>query len=165
MPSKTESVESVAERARILRQSGKKVVFTNGCYDILHPGHIELLSKARALGDVLVVAINTDESVRRLKGPGRPIFDEAERAELLGALEMVDFVCTFSQDTPLAAILKIQPDVLVKGADWGIDEIVGRAEVESWGGKVVAVPLVGGKSTTGIVERVLTRYGNSRKTH
>ena len=165
MPSKIESLESMAERARDLRQSGKKVVFTNGCYDILHPGHIELLSKARGLGDVLVVAINTDDSVRRLKGPGRPIFDEAERAELLSAFEMVDFVCTFSEDTPLEAILKIRPDVLVKGADWGIDEIVGRAEVESWGGKVVAVPLVGGKSTTGIVERVLTRYGNSRKTH
>ena len=165
MPSKIESLESMAERARNLRQSGKKVVFTNGCYDILHPGHIELLSKARGLGDVLVVAINTDDSVRRLKGPGRPIFDEAERAELLSAFEMVDFVCTFSEDTPLEAILKIRPDVLVKGADWGIDEIVGRAEVESWGGKVVAVPLVGGKSTTGIVERVLTRYGNSRKTH
>ena len=165
MPSKIESLESMAERARNLRQSGKKVVFTNGCYDILHPGHIELLSKARGLGDVLVVAINTDDSVRRLKGPGRPIFDEAERAELLGALEMVDFVCTFSEDTPLEAILKIRPDVLVKGADWGIDEIVGRVEVESWGGRVVAVPLVGGKSTTGIVERVLTRYGNSRKTH
>src|SRR5262245_24046405 len=165
MPSKIESLESMAERARNLRQSGKKVVFTNGCYDILHPGHIELLSKARGLGDVLVVAINTDDSVRRLKGPGRPIFDEAERAELLGALEMVDFVCTFSEDTPLEAILKIRPDVLVKGADWGMDGIVGRAEVESWGGKVVAVPLVGGKSTTGIVERVLTRYGNSRKTH
>ena len=165
MPSKIESLESVAERARFFRQSGKKVVFTNGCYDILHPGHIELLSKARALGDVLVVAINTDESVRRLKGTGRPIFDETERAELLGALEMVDFVCTFSEDTPLEAILKIQPDVLVKGADWGIDEIVGRSEVESWGGKVIAIPLVGGKSTTGIVERVLTRYGNSRKTH
>ena len=155
----------MAERARNLRQSGKKVVFTNGCYDILHPGHIELLSKARGLGDVLVVAINTDDSVRRLKGPGRPIFDEAERAELLSAFEMVDFVCTFSEDTPLEAILKIRPDVLVKGADWGIDEIVGGAEVESWGGKVVAVPLVSGKSTTGIVERVLTRYGNSRKTH
>jgi len=165
MPSKIESLESMAERARNLRQSGKKVVFTNGCYDILHPGHIELLSKARGLGDVLVVAINTDDSVRRLKGPGRPIFDEAERAELLGALEMVDFVCAFSEDTPLEAILKIRPDVLVKGADWGIDEIVGRVEVESWGGRVVAVPLVGGKSTTGIVERVLTRYGNSRKTH
>jgi len=165
MPSKIESLESMAERARDLRQSGKKVVFTNGCYDILHPGHIELLSKARGLGDVLVVAINTDDSVRRLKGPGRPIFDEAERAELLSAFEMVDFVCTFSEDTPLEAILKIRPDVLVKGADWGIDEIVGGAEVESWGGKVVAVPLVSGKSTTGIVERVLTRYGNSRKTH
>ena len=165
MPSKIESLESMAERARNLRQSGKKVVFTNGCYDILHPGHIELLSKARGLGDVLVVAINTDDSVRRLKGPGRPVFDEAERAEFLSAFEMVDFVCTFSEDTPLEAILKIRPDVLVKGADWGIDEIVGGAEVESWGGKVVAVPLVSGKSTTGIVERVLTRYGNSRKTH
>jgi D-beta-D-heptose 7-phosphate kinase/D-beta-D-heptose 1-phosphate adenosyltransferase len=165
MPSKIESLESLAERGRTLRQSGKRVVFTNGCYDILHPGHIELLSKARALGDVLVVGINTDESVRRLKGAGRPIFDEAERAELLGALEMVDFVCTFAEDTPLEAILKIRPDVLVKGADWGVDEIVGRSEVESWGGKVVSVPFLRGKSTTDIVERVLTRYGNSRKTH
>src|SRR5262245_23498102 len=154
MPSKIESLESVAERARTLRQSGKKVVFTNGCYDILHPGHIELLSKARALGDVLIVGINTDEWVRRLKGAGRPVCEQAERSGLLGALEMVDFVCTCSEDTPLEAILKIRPDVLVKGADWGVDEIVGRTEVESWGGKVVAVPLVGGKSTTDIVERV-----------
>lgn len=141
------------------------MVFTNGCYDILHSGHIDLLRRARELGDALVLAINSDDSVRRLKGSGRPIFNERERAELLAGLEMVDFVCAFDGDTPLEAILKIRPDILVKGADWGLDEIVGRHEVESWGGRVVAIPLTEGQSTTGIVERVLSRYGDPRKTH
>jgi D-beta-D-heptose 7-phosphate kinase/D-beta-D-heptose 1-phosphate adenosyltransferase len=159
------SLQSVSEETRRLRQSGKKVVFTNGCFDILHTGHIDLLQRARALGDVLVVAINTDASVQRMKGPNRPIVPEAERAELLAGLEVVGFVCMFDEDTPLEAILKVRPDVLVKGADWGLDGIVGRAEVESWGGTVVALPLVEGHSTTGIVERVKARYGNSRKTN
>jgi D-beta-D-heptose 7-phosphate kinase/D-beta-D-heptose 1-phosphate adenosyltransferase len=113
-----------------------------------------LLEQARRLGDALVVAINSDASVRRLKGPNRPIFPEDERAEILQALEMVDYVCTFDEDTPLEAILKIRPDVLVKGADWA-DNIVGSSEVEGWGGKVVALPLVEGQSTTGVIERVL----------
>jgi D-beta-D-heptose 7-phosphate kinase/D-beta-D-heptose 1-phosphate adenosyltransferase len=111
------------------------------------------------------VAVNTDASVVRMKGSGRPILPESERAELLAGLEMVDFVCTFDEDTPLDAILQIRPDVLVKGEDWGLDGIVGRAEVESWGGQVVAVPLVEGLSTTAIVERVLARYGNPGKTN
>ena len=153
------SLETVARKTRQLQAAGKKVVFTNGCFDILHPGHIDLLKRARTLGDVLVVAINTDASVRRFKGASRPIIPEQERAELLAALEMVDFVCTFDEDTPLAAILNVRPDVLVKGADWGIDGIVGRDEVEGWGGKVVAMPLVEGQSTSGIVERVLAKYG------
>jgi D-beta-D-heptose 7-phosphate kinase/D-beta-D-heptose 1-phosphate adenosyltransferase len=157
------SLEHLADRTRRLQESGNQIVFTNGCYDILHPGHIDLLYRAKALGDVLVVAINSDESVRRLKGPRRPIFSEQERAELLAALEMVDFVCTFSEDTPLEAILKLRPDVLVKGADWELDGIVGRAEVESWGGRVVALPLLKGESTTGVIERVLTRYGDPGK--
>jgi len=165
MPSKVASQESVAEQTRVLQSSGKKVVFTNGCFDILHPGHIDLLRRARELGDVLVVAINDDPSVRRLKGARRPIFNQEERAELLGALEMVDFVCLFAEDTPLEAIKKIRPDILVKGADWSLDGIVGRSEVESWGGRVVALSLVEGKSTTGIVDRVLARYGDSRETH
>lgn len=159
------SLQSVAEEIRKLRESGKKVVFTNGCFDILHTGHIDLLRRARELGDALVVAINTDASAARMKGPSRPIVPEAERAELLAGLEMVNFVCMFDEDTPLEAILKVRPDVLVKGADWSLAGIVGRAEVEAWGGKVIALPLVEGQSTTGIVERVIARYGNSRQTN
>jgi D-beta-D-heptose 7-phosphate kinase/D-beta-D-heptose 1-phosphate adenosyltransferase len=131
----------------------------------LHPGHIDLLRRSRALGDALVVAINTDASVDRLKGPNRPVLSEEERAEMLEALEMVDFVCAFDEDTPLEAILKIRPDVLVKGADWGLENIVGKSEVESWGGRVMALPLVEGQSTTDIVGRVIARYGDSRKTN
>jgi rfaE bifunctional protein nucleotidyltransferase chain/domain len=157
------TLQTVADEVRKLREAGKKIVFTNGCYDILHSGHIDLLRQARQLGDVLVVAINTDASVARMKGPNRPIMPEAERAELLAGLEMVDFVSMFDEDTPLEAILQVHPDVLVKGADWGLDGIVGRAEVEGWGGKVVALPLVQGRSTTGVVDTVVSRYGNSRE--
>ncbi len=152
-------LQSVCEEVRKLQATGRKVVFTNGCFDILHSGHIDLLQRARALGDALVVAVNTDASVARMKGPNRPIIPENERAELLAGLEMVDFVCMFDEDTPREAILAVKPDVLVKGADWGLGNIVGRAEVESWGGKVVALPLVEGRSTTGIVDRVVSRYG------
>ncbi len=155
----TVSLETVSESVRKLQAAGKKIVFTNGCFDILHGGHIDLLRRARQLGDALVVAINTDRSVSRMKGPSRPIIPEHERAELVAGLEMVDFVCMFDEDTPLAAILAVRPDVLVKGADWGLNGIVGRAEVEAWGGKVVALPLIEGRSTTGIVERVVSRYG------
>src|SRR5215467_12365499 len=117
MPSKYLSLESAAERTRLLQAQEQKVVFTNGCYDILHPGHLDLLYKARALGDALVVAINSDASVKRLKGSDRPIFNQSERAEILAGLEMVDWVTIFEEDTPLEAVLKIRPDVLVKGAD------------------------------------------------
>lgn len=158
------SLQAVAVEVRKLQEQGKHVVFTNGCFDILHSGHIDLLRRARALGDVLVVAINSDASVIRLKGPNRPIISESERAELLDAFEMVDFVCTFDEDTPLEAILCIRPDVLVKGADW-TENIVGQKEVEGWGGKVAALTLVDGHSTTGIIDRVVSRYGTSRKTH
>ena len=156
------SLHAVAEQVRELQAAGKKVVFTNGCFDILHTGHIDLLRKARDLGDALVVAINSDASVGRIKAPDRPIIPEGERAELLDGLEMVDFVCLFNDETPLDAILKIHPDVLVKGADW-TDNIVGQREVESWKGRVVTLPLLEGRSTSGIVERVLARYGNTRK--
>ena len=154
------SLQAVAKEVHALQGLGKRVVFTNGCFDILHAGHIDLLSRARALGDALVVAINTDASVGRMKGPGRPIIPQQERAELLGGMEMVDFVCTFDEDAPLKAILHIRPDVLVKGADWTAN-IVGQVEVEGWGGKVVALPLIVGCSTTGIIERVLARYGRN----
>jgi len=156
------SAQVVASAARALQSAGKKVVFTNGCFDILHSGHIDLLRRARGLGDALVVAINTDNSVVRMKGSNRPIIPQQERAEVLNEMEMVDFVCTFDEDTPLETIQEIHPDVLVKGADWTAN-IVGQKEVESWGGKVVTIPLTEGHSTTAIVERVLARYGNSRK--
>jgi len=146
--------DSIGQDVRRLQSSGKRVVFTNGCFDIIHPGHLDLLSRARQLGDVLVVAINSDNSVRRLKGPERPVFPESERAEILKALDVVDFVCTFDEDTPLETILTIRPDVLVKGSDWAAN-IVGQSEVEGWGGKVEALPLVAGQSTTGVIERVL----------
>jgi rfaE bifunctional protein nucleotidyltransferase chain/domain len=155
------TLQAVAAEVRRLQASGKKVVFTNGCFDILHSGHVDLLARARMLGDALVVAINTDASVRRMKGPNRPIIPQDERAELLAGLDVVDFVCTFDEDTPLEAILAIRPDVLVKGADWTAN-IVGQTEVESWGGKVAALPLIDGHSTTGIVERVLARYSSLR---
>lgn len=158
------SRDSVAEQVRRLQASGKKIVFTNGCFDVLHPGHLDLLTRARSLGDALVVAINGDVSVKRLKGPNRPIFPETERGEILSALEAVDYVCTFNEDTPLETIVDVRPDILVKGADW-VDNIVGSEEVEGWGGKVIALPLVPGQSTTGVIERVLERRldrGSSR---
>lgn len=128
------------------------MVFTNGVFDLLHTGHIDLLTAARALGDSLIVGINTDESVRRLKGPGRPVRTEAERAYVLAALECVDAVTAFDEDTPLELVLAIRPDVLVKGGDYTPDTIVGRTEVESWGGRVQVVPLTAGHSTTRIIE-------------
>jgi rfaE bifunctional protein nucleotidyltransferase chain/domain len=155
-------LHEVAAQVRKLQAAGKTVVFTNGCFDLLHSGHTELLRKARDLGDALVVAINSDSSVARIKGRGRPIIPHHERAELLDGMEMVDFVCWFEDDTPLEAILTIRPDILVKGADW-TDNIVGQREVEGWGGKVFGLPLVEGQSTTGIVDRVLARYGNTGK--
>ena len=158
------SLQGVADEVHRLQRAGKRVVFTNGCFDLLHSGHIDLLRQSRAMGEVLVVAINSDTSVKRLKGPNRPIIPEQERAQLLDSLEMVDFVCIFENDTPLEAILLIHPDVLVKGADWETN-IVGKPEVEGWGGKVVALPLVEGRSSTAIIERILARYGTSRKTH
>ena len=128
------------------------VVFTNGVFDLLHTGHIDLLTAARALGDSLIVGINTDDSVRRLKGPGRPVRTEAERAYVLAALECVDAVTAFDEDTPLELVLAIRPDVLVKGGDYTPDTVVGRTEVESWGGRVHVVPLTAGHSTTRIIE-------------
>ena len=138
------------------KRAGQTVVFTNGCYDILHPGHIRLLEAARSLGDVLILALNTDASVQRLKGPTRPLISQAERAELAAALEAVDAVTFFDEDTPRELIAAVLPDVLVKGADWS-HFIAGREEVEAAGGKVLALPLEPGYSTTGIVEEIIAR--------
>jgi len=129
------------------------VVFTNGCFDLLHPGHVRYLAAARARGDLLVVGVNSDRSVRKLKGPGRPVQTEDARAEVLAALEAVDHVLVFDAPTPLETILALEPDVLAKGADWAADEIVGGDEVRSWGGRVARIPVVPGQSTTRLVAR------------
>lgn len=139
------------ERAR---RNGRRVVFTNGCFDLLHPGHIRCLEQARALGDLLIVAINTDASVRRVKGAGRPVVPQGERAEVLAALAAVDYVTMFDEDTPQQIIARVLPDVLVKGGDWGPDQIVGRAEVEATGGRVVCIPLEAGFSTSALLEKI-----------
>jgi rfaE bifunctional protein nucleotidyltransferase chain/domain len=138
------------------KRAGKRVVFTNGCYDVLHPGHIRLLESARSLGDVLILALNTDASVQRLKGPTRPLISEDQRAELASALAAVDAVTFFDEDTPRELIAAVLPDILIKGADW-THFIAGREEVEAAGGKVLALPLEPGYSTTGILEQVLAR--------
>jgi D-glycero-beta-D-manno-heptose 1-phosphate adenylyltransferase len=137
---------------------GERVVFTNGCFDLVHPGHTRYLADARKLGDVLIVAVNSDLSVRSLKGDGRPIFPQKERAELLAALEAVDYVTIFDDPTPQAVIARMVPHVLVKGAGWAPNEIVGREEVEAGGGRVVSMPAVPGFSTTAIVSAVRKIY-------
>ena len=143
----------VAER-RGWRAERRLVVLTNGCFDLLHSGHVALLESARRAGDVLVVAINADASVRRLKGAGRPIVPAAERAEVLLALEAVDRVVVYAEDTPLEVVRALLPDVLVKGADWAQDAIIGRAEVERAGGRVARVELLAGRSTSAIIARI-----------
>lgn len=148
--------ELVAERAR-WKAEGRKVVFTNGCYDILHPGHIRLLESARTLGDVLVLALNTDDSVARLKGPSRPLLSEAQRTQMALALAAVDAVTLFDEDTPRELIAAVLPDVLVKGADWS-HFIAGREEVEAAGGVVMPLPLEPGYSTTNIEKEILERH-------
>ena len=144
------------EQRRRWKREAKTVVFTNGCYDLLHPGHIRLLEQARSLGDVLILALNSDASTRRAKGPSRPLIAERERAELASALEAVDAVVLFDEDTPRDLIASVLPDVLVKGADWS-HFVAGREEVEAAGGKVLTIALEPGYSTTNIVERILSR--------
>lgn len=134
-----------------------RVVFTNGVFDLLHPGHVDILTAARARGDALVVGLNSDASVRRLKGPGRPVRSEAERAYVLAALESVDAVVLFDQDTPLDLVLALRPDVIVKGGDYTVETIVGGREVREWGGEAVVIPLTPGQSTTSIIEKLSAR--------
>jgi len=141
------------ERER-LRREGKRVVLTNGCFDLLHPGHVRYLDQAKSLGDHLIVAINSDRSVRQLKGPDRPILSENERAEVLSALGCVDFLTIFDDPTPLRIISNLLPDILVKGGDWSVDQIVGRAEVEAAGGRVISLPFSEGYSTSDLIERI-----------
>jgi len=148
---------AAAALAQSLRDAGKTVVFTNGVFDLLHPGHLRYLQQARALGDALIVGVNADVSVRRNKGVGRPITTEAERAELLTALACVDAVTVFDEDTPAEIIRAIQPDILVKGADWAADQIVGRDTVEERGGRVIRIAIEQGHSTSALLDRIRAR--------
>ncbi|MBM3318636.1 MAG: D-glycero-beta-D-manno-heptose 1-phosphate adenylyltransferase [Candidatus Eisenbacteria bacterium] len=152
--------EALIEALRPRRASGERVVFTNGCFDLLHAGHVELLESAAALGDILVVGLNSDLSVRRLKGPGRPLVPQAERARLLAALRAVDRVVLFDEETPLLLIEALLPDVLVKGEDYAAEAIVGREAVEAAGGRVVRVPLLPGLSTSALVARLREKPDN-----
>ena len=154
MPAPVLSIDDAALWAEEQRRAGRRVVFTNGVYDLVHPGHIEYLEAAKAAGDVLIVAVNSDRSVRGLKGNGRPIQDENARSQVLAALEDVDGVVLFDEETPAEIIALLEPDVLVKGGDYTPDQVVGREVVERGGGRVVIVPLVPGQSSSAIVERM-----------
>lgn len=158
MSAKLRSLVTLLEERDRLRREGKIVVFTNGCFDLLHAGHVRYLSQARSLGDVLVVAINSDRSVRALKGEGRPILSEAERVEVLSGLESVDYVTVFDEETPEQVIAALLPDALVKGGDWPVDKIVGREAVEAAGGHVVSLPYVEGSSTSEVIDRILRMH-------
>lgn len=156
-PMNTEHKITTAEHVR--RPSGRgRLVFTNGCFDILHPGHVDYLERARSMGEGLVVGLNSDASVRRLKGELRPINDQASRARVLAALQCVDYVVIFDEDTPLELIKKLRPDVLVKGGDWSVDRIVGREVVQEAGGEVCSIALLDGHSTTATVERIVDMH-------
>jgi rfaE bifunctional protein nucleotidyltransferase chain/domain len=148
---------------RRLRARGKRIVFTNGCFDILHVGHIRYLRKAKKLGDILVIGLNTDRSVKKIKGDKRPVVAESERAEVLAALEFVDFVILFDESDPFRLIQLLKPQILVKGADWPKNRIIGRQAVEEYGGRVVRISLVPGASSTGIIERIIQVYGRQGK--
>ena len=159
MGEKILSRDAAAEARARLRSEGRRLVFTNGCFDLLHVGHVRYLREARRLGDALIVAINSDRAVRELKGAGRPVMTAEERAEVLAALEAVSYVTVFDELSPRRLIARLLPDVLVKGGDYGLDEIHGREEVERAGGRVLSLPFVEGASTTSIIERVRGLYG------
>jgi len=159
MESKIYNREELKGELERLRREGRKIVFTNGCFDILHVGHVRYLQAARESGDVLVVALNSDSSVKAIKGEKRPLIPEGERAVVVAALESVDYVTVFSETTPLTLIECLRPDVLVKGGDWAEDQVVGREAVAKWGGHVVIIPVIKGASTTNIVDKISKVYG------
>ena len=158
MQTKVKTIEELRPLLAVLRAAGKKIVFTNGCFDLIHTGHTRYLAIARSFGDLLIVAVNSDASVRTIKGEKRPINSQQERAETLAALEAVDFVTIFSEPDPYKVISALQPDVLVKGGDWPVEKIIGGDIVQARGGRVVNVPFVEGASTTGIIEKILQKY-------
>lgn len=157
---------SIVNRKRIRevceeeRRKGRRIVFTNGCFDIIHRGHIEYLKKAKSYGDILIVGLNTDESVRRIKGEKRPIIPEEDRAFILSSFCFVDYVVLFDEDTPLNLILEVRPDVLIKGGDYRKEDIVGAKEVEGWGGEVIVIPYIEGYSTSKIIEEITKKFSN-----
>jgi len=150
------------EKLDALRREGKKIAFTNGCFDILHVGHVRYLREAKKTADVLVLALNSDSSVRSIKGEKRPLVSEEERAEILASLEFIDFVTIFEELTPQELIVYLKPDILIKGGDWPEDKVVGRDDVKKWGGRVVLIPEVKGKSTTNIVEKIKEVYSGNK---
>jgi rfaE bifunctional protein nucleotidyltransferase chain/domain len=150
-------IDKIVEILAEIRKLNKKIAFTNGCFDILHRGHVEYLEKAKKYADILVLGLNSDSSVRRLKGEPRPYVNEADRAYILSRLEAVDVVCFFDQDTPLELLKRVKPDFLIKGGDYKLDQIVGRELVESQGGQVFTIPFIEGKSSTSIIDQIKTR--------
>jgi rfaE bifunctional protein nucleotidyltransferase chain/domain len=154
------SQEALRKELDRLRDEGKKIAFTNGCFDILHVGHVRYLAGAKKTADILVLALNSDSSVRTIKGDKRPLIPQEERAEVLAGLASIDYVTIFDEATPLELIKYLKPDILIKGGDWAEENIVGRDEVRSWGGRVVVVPEIEGASTTNIVDKVLKVYGH-----
>jgi D-beta-D-heptose 7-phosphate kinase/D-beta-D-heptose 1-phosphate adenosyltransferase len=159
---KIKSLEELREVVAGLKQQGKTVVFTNGCFDIIHVGHVRLLQEAKKFGDVLIVALNSDASVKTLKGADRPFVSEEQRAEVVAALEPVDFVVIFNEFDPLRIITELQPQVLVKGGDWTIDTIIGRDVVEQAGGKVIPLPFFNGVSSSAIIQRILNSHTQAK---
>ena len=154
MISKIREAKNLAKTLSALRSKGKKIVFTNGCFDIIHAGHVDYLSKARRLGDVLVVGLNSDSSVKKIKGKDRPINRESDRAKVLSSLYFVDYITSFNETTPENLIKKVRPDILVKGGDWKIEDIVGSSFVRSYGGKIKRIPFVKGYSTTALIAKI-----------
>ena len=159
MSRKLKSLDEIKAIVLGARSNGKRIAFTNGCFDLLHRGHVHVLREARACADLLIVGINSDESVKQIKGPTRPVLPESDRCELLGAMEMVDFVVLFNEPDPYDLIAAIRPDVLVKGGDWNSEKIIGADLVEEAGGSVVVVPYIKGFSTTEIIERITDSDG------
>lgn len=160
---KIKTLPRLSKIIRKLKKEKKRIVFTNGCFDILHYGHVQYLQDARRKGDVLVVAVNSDASIRRIKGASRPIVDEQDRVRVIAGLESVDYVVLFNEDTPLSVIRALKPQILVKGADWSVKDIVGRDIVRAYGGKVVTVNLIPGRSTTSLIKKIAENF--SEKQH
>ncbi len=162
MQEKLKALDELKENLDLLRKAGQRIVFTNGCFDILHAGHVRYLTAARQQGDLLVVGVNSDRSVRRIKGPERPLVSQEQRTEVLAGLWCVDFVVVFDEADPLLVIQALRPDVLVKGDDWPDNQIIGADVVTSGGGRVVRVPVVPDISTSRIIERIVKRYGTGK---